>query len=428
MKFSLDNLVGLSSSIQKDLLINRGIKEEDIDVFLNKSRIDINLQESPYRLTNIERGAKFLDSALSQGKKKVMIIVDSDVDGYTSAAIIWLYIKRVYFNTELNFYIHENKEVGIPNGEAFEQMFNYDIIITPDAGSSQYIKHRKLKEQGIDVLVLDHHESIKESEDAIVINNQLSNNYNNKELSGAGVVYKFCQVLDEMHKATYAESLIDLVALGIAADNVDMRNRDNIVIVRRGVNLMNDDRNGNLFIKSLIKKKSYSLGDQVFPIDLMFYIAPLINAMVRIGTMEEKTLMFKAFILGGNKIEGSGLKTKGKMVFIEDEVARICTNVKRHQRQEETRGMEKISHLVEDIYQNDKVLVIDATNTINRSMTGLVANKIQDKYNKPTLILLQSDDGLYYGSGRCPADTKLADFRKYLNNTGLVEYAEGYIA
>lgn len=429
MNFSLKNIVGLSSSLQKDLLLNRGVEQEDVDIFLNKKKMGVEYEEDRYGLKNILHGAKTLDKLISKGKNKIMIIVDSDVDGYTSASIIWKYIHRVYGLPEVDYYIHENKEVGMPDGEDFEMMYDYDVIIIPDAGSSQYEKHKKLKDKGITVIVLDHHETEKESEHAIVINNQISPEYNNKYLSGAGVAYKFCQVLDDVNGSDYSEQLVDLAGLGIASDNMDMRIRDNIVIVRRGLKLMNSDNEGNMFIKSLIKKKSYSLGDVVYPIDIMFYIAPLINAVIRIGTAEEKELMFNAFIKDGSKVIGSGRNNKGQQVFIEEEMARIASNIKRKQKKLETDGMKKLSQLVEKNQMDNKVLVLKGTNIVERSMTGLVANKIQSKYGKPTLILLKnSEDGLLYGSGRCPNGTKLKDFKKYLNNTGLVEYAEGYIA
>lgn len=71
------------------------------------------------------------------------------------------------------------------------------MLIIPDAGSNQYDLHEKLQERGIDTLILDHHECERESNVAIVINNQLSSKYQNKSFSGVGIVYKFCQALDD---------------------------------------------------------------------------------------------------------------------------------------------------------------------------------------------------------------------------------------
>lgn len=427
MKFSLDKTVGLSSSIQKDLLLKRGVSKEDVDLFLNYKQMGKEYEENRYKLKNIRKAAKLLDKKLTGFDKKVLIIVDSDVDGYTSASMIWKYLHKVYSLKSLDFIVHKNKEVGIANDKEMNKALDSDLVIVPDAGSSQYKKHKRLKDNGIDVIVLDHHHTDKESEHAIVVNNQISPEYNNKALSGAGVVFKFCQVLDDITGSNYAKDLVDLAALGIASDNMDMRNRDNIVIIRRGIYLMNQQDKGNKFIKALIDKKSYSLGDKVYPIDIMFYIAPLINAVIRLGTKDEKEMMFEAFIRGGSKVVGSGRNNKGQMVFIEGEMARIAGNIKRRQRKKETKGMEKLSQIVEKNQKDNKIIILDATNIISNSMTGLVANKIQSKFGKPTLILIKNEsDGLYYGSGRCPSGTELDDFRKYLNNTGLVEYAEGH--
>ncbi|MCF8001674.1 MAG: hypothetical protein K9K76_07460 [Halanaerobiales bacterium] len=88
MKFSLDKTVGLSSSIQKDLLLKRGVSKEDVDLFLNYKQMGKEYEENRYKLKNIRKAAKLLDKKLTGFDKKVLIIVDSDVDGYTSASMI----------------------------------------------------------------------------------------------------------------------------------------------------------------------------------------------------------------------------------------------------------------------------------------------------------------------------------------------------
>ena len=88
------------------------------------------------------------------------------------------------------------------------------LVIAPDSSSNDYEVHQQLKEKGIDVLVIDHHEADKISENACVINNQLCD-YPTKSLSGVGMVYKFCSYLDSLLNKDYAEQFLDLVALGI---------------------------------------------------------------------------------------------------------------------------------------------------------------------------------------------------------------------
>ena len=91
---------------------------------------------------------------------------------------------------------------------------NFDLILIPDAGSNDYEAHAALKNKNIDTIILDHHLADKISDDAIVINNQLSD-YPNKELSGVGVVYQFCRYIDEKMQTNYADYYLDLVALGL---------------------------------------------------------------------------------------------------------------------------------------------------------------------------------------------------------------------
>ena len=92
----------------------------------------------------------------------------------------------------------------------------YKLVICPDSSSNDYEQHRLLKEAGIDVLVIDHHEADKVSENAVVINNQLCN-YPTKSLSGVGMVYKFCCYLDSIMGVNTADNFLDLVALNLSA-------------------------------------------------------------------------------------------------------------------------------------------------------------------------------------------------------------------
>ena len=90
------------------------------------------------------------------------------------------------------------------------------MIILPDSSSNDYKYHEQLKDIRIPALVLDHHlTDVEISDNAVVINNQLSKNYPNKELTGAGVTYQFCRYIDNLLKVDYADYFMDLAALGI---------------------------------------------------------------------------------------------------------------------------------------------------------------------------------------------------------------------
>ena len=146
---------------------------------------------------------------------KIFVQVDSDVDGYTSAAAFITYANMLatgHAQQNISYRIHHGTEHGLIVDTIPKDV---KLVVAPDSSSNDYEQHKILKEQGIDVLVLDHHEADKVSEYACVINNQLSKNYSNKNLSGVGVVYKFCQYIDKICNLEYADNLLDLVAVGL---------------------------------------------------------------------------------------------------------------------------------------------------------------------------------------------------------------------
>lgn len=150
--------------------------------------------------------------------------------------------------------------------------------------------HKKLKERGIDVLVIDHHEAEKVSENAVIINNQLCN-YPTKSLSGVGMVYKFCQYFDFIMNTDYADYILDLVALGMIADMMDMRDFETRHLITRGLENIR-----NPFFHGMVEKNAYSLGGDLTPMGVAFYVAPYVNATIRMGSPEEKKIMFESML------------------------------------------------------------------------------------------------------------------------------------
>ncbi len=137
-----------------------------------------------------------------------------DVDGFTSSTILYNYIKFLNPNKEIEYFLHKGKQHGLEDMWEKLQEKEYCAILVPDAASndSQYASNLKYP-----VLVLDHHilEDKCLSENLVLINNQTSNKYRNKNLSGAGVVWQFCRALDYLFNVNYTDDFIDLAALGI---------------------------------------------------------------------------------------------------------------------------------------------------------------------------------------------------------------------
>lgn len=207
-------------TILEQLLYNRGITTHDAMVeFIAPTEKVI---KSEYKLSNIEEAAKELCRNLAH-QNKIYIQVDSDCDGYTSAAVLLNYLHRIFPATVENNFIynvHDSKHHGI-NIEAIPD--DVKLVIAPDSSSNENDIHKSLQGRGIHTIVLDHHQAKEDEFDpAIIVNNQMCD-YENKALSGVGIVYKFCKVLDKIFHVSYADDYLDLVSLGNCADMMDLR-------------------------------------------------------------------------------------------------------------------------------------------------------------------------------------------------------------
>ena len=164
------------------------------------------------------------------------------------------------------------------------------LVIAPDSSSNDYDVHKKLKEKGVDVLVIDHHEADKESEYACVINNQICG-YPTKSLSGVGMVYKFCSYIDTLLNVDYADQFLDLVALGMVADMMDLRDYETKHLINKGLKSIR-----NPYFRGMVERQEYQLKNGITPFGIAFYIAPYVNATIRMGTQEEKVMLFESML------------------------------------------------------------------------------------------------------------------------------------
>jgi single-stranded-DNA-specific exonuclease len=393
------------------ILRNRGI--EDIQSFLHVSEKEI-IHWS--KLKNIVKAADCLLGHIKKGSK-IYIQVDADPDGYTASATLINYLTKIFPDININWRLHEGKEHGVIVSEVPDDV---NLVIIPDAGSNQFEEHKQLKERNIDVIVLDHHECSEESEYAIVVNSQLSPDYPNKQFSGVGITYKFCKALDDTLGVKHADEYLDLVAIGNVADSQDMRSLETRYFVLKGLkNLKNN------FIKALFDKQSYSTKDIVNITTTGFYINPLINACIRVGNMEEKMQMFRAFLGSNEKIH---YKKKSVDESIEVNTARVLGNLKAKQDRIRNKAIEEIDLKIESKnLLNNKLLIVDITDILHKNLTGVVANKCADKYKRPAMLLRFSEDEEFLtGSIRGYEKGYVKDFKTLLQQTGKFVFVEGH--
>ena len=416
----------------EELLNARGMK--DLDAFFKPTK---ELLESPHLIENMKEGSELLIKVLNLDNPEICLIVDCDVDGYTSSAIIYQYIKRISEKANITYLIHEKKSHGLEDKieEIENSNIHYDLVIQPDSGSNDKEYHDRLQELGTPVLVIDHHDvDIEISNNAIIINNQMSPLYKNKELAGAGVTWQFCRYLDELLGENYSRDYIDLAALGCISDMMSCLNLENRFLFKEGLSNIK-----NPFFKDLCIKQEYSItgdttGDikkismKLTPISVSFYIAPLINGMIRIGTQEEKALTFEAFIDGDRYIKSAKRGANGELEHCGIEAARMCTNAKAKQNRILDKAVEELEVKINklDLLSNQILFVRLEEENFPSELTGLIAMKLAAKYKKPTMIGRLNGEGYDKGSIRGVNGSELKDFKSFLLQSKLFDYVQGH--
>lgn len=414
-----------------ELLKERGLNEKEIDYFLNVP--DASYLQSPIGLDNITLGLIDFDKMIKlSAEERIIVVADSDVDGFTSAAIFIQYLRKFNKEVQIEWILHKGKGHGLSDtiDEILEKQNdnpNIQYVILPDASSNDYEYHEQLGQEGIRTLVLDHHivePDTKFSNYAVIINNQLSSNYHNKDLSGAGVTWQFCRWCDQKYNTNYAVEFIDLAALGVVSDMMNMLSLENRYIIHTGFQNIN-----NYFFKALIEKQSFSMGGKVNPISVAFYITPLINAMIRAGEQEEKERCFLAFIDGHQMVPSHKRGAAGTYEEVAIESARECTNA----RAKQNRTLDKVEERLDikifkyDLLEN-KVLFIrlEDDDQFPSELNGLVAMRLSQKYKKPTIVARLNDEGEIKGSSRGLNESELSSFKNFMDESGYMTFTAGH--
>jgi len=421
----------IRSNYTNELLMERGLTKEELEYFL-KVPNDSKLQ-APNCLNNIDAGAALFDDMVrSLGEKeRIIVVVDSDVDGFTSAAIFGQYLRKHNEKVQIDYILHKGKGHGLSDTiediyKLYDENPNIKYVILPDSSSNDYEYHERLYNDNIKCLILDHHivePDTQFSEGAVIINNQLSDEYINKDLCGAGVTWQFCRFMDNFYDTHYADEFIDLAALGIVSDMMSMLSLENRYIVHTGLNRIN-----NYFFKALCEKQSFSMGGKVTPITIAFYITPLINAMIRAGAEDEKQRCFQAFVDGHAMVESHKRGAKGTFEEVAIESARECTNARAKQNRILDKAVEELEIKIHkyDLLEN-KILFVRLDNEdFPPELNGLTAMKLAAKYQKPTIVARLNDEGEIKGSSRGLNDSELTSFKNFMDESGYFTFTAGH--
>jgi single-stranded-DNA-specific exonuclease len=425
--------IGIGNPVTK-ILENRGIK--NVPMFLNPTK---SCLEDNHLLDNIDLAVDIFLKHMNNNSK-VVVLQDCDCDGVTSAALMIQYINDNFPSISVDYIIHDNKEHGLDNKSMLEiKPKKPDLLIIPDAGSNDLRQLKTLKSAGIDVIVLDHHDESEKvtrlksiyrlenlNDFAVIVNNQMSSKVNDKSMTGVGIVYKFCSVVDERLKRNTVNKYLDLVALGMIADSCDLTQLQTRYLVLEGIKQIQNETNHNKFISELVKSQAYSLHSKATILGISFYIAPLVNALIRLGTKDGKEIMLKAFL---NSSEKAIVKIRGKgeiEVSIQEQARRLCESYKRKQQKMTGDYTEVLKEQINEFGLNEyPVICCKADKSFEKTFTGLIANKLTSMYNKPCLLLRDCND-ILMGSARGFDKSHIKDIKDFCLQTKLFDLAEGH--
>jgi single-stranded-DNA-specific exonuclease len=437
MNYKLYKETNPQYSALQQILYNRGIPIKKQEEWLNANENDIYSWRELDDSLKMQRAVQIVQDTILKNND-ILVVVDADCDGYTSAAIILNYIYKHYpdyYKNHMSYIHHAGKEHGLNDvlNTILEQ--KPALVIAPDGGTNDLNAHNILDENDIKVLILDHHdvEADKniESSPALIINVQLSN-YKNKALTGAGVAYKFCCAYSEINHFDEPTWLMDLCALGNCGDMSDYTQLETRAIINVGFNNIN-----NKFIDAMVQKNGYILEKRngINYNSCAFAIIPFINSITRSGTQEEKTIIFEAMLDANRnqKVPSSKRGAKHTLVPLHDEAVLVAERVKRRQTKLQDEAMAFLEHKIEDenLLDDAMLLLLCNPGEVEKNLAGLVANKLQAKYQRPTAVLTRNkskDDTEYFyrGSMRNYSMSENQNLKDTLLATGHIEFCSGH--
>ena len=416
-----------SDNTVMQILLNRGLSVEEAFRYMNLSEESVN---NPLLLGEDKLAAakQIIDNTMIS-QQKMLVIVDSDCDGFTSSALFINYLYEMnptYVEECVEYRFHEGKQHGLTDMVDYILKKDFKLVVVPDGGSNDYEPQKTLKENGIEVIVLDHHETGYLNNDAVVINNQMCD-YPNKSFSGVGIVWQFCRYMDTENGTNYADKFIDLVALGNIGDMMDLRNPETRYVISKG---LRPDNIQNPFIYGMWQKNMFKLTDEPTAWGYTFYIVPMVNACNRSGSLEDKQVMFQAMLTNRADVKVPSTKRghkAGEMETICTQSLRVATNVKRHQDKAVDESMAKLIKKIEDenLLQHKVLLLLLPAGYMSPNTAGLVANKLMAKYQRPCCVLMKNGDS-FSGSARGCDIIGVTKFKDICEATNACEYTIGH--
>lgn len=385
------------------ILYNRGIREDgQIKDFLAR---DLSGMHDPFLMKDMDKAVERILLA-KKNNEKITIYGDYDVDGITSIAILYKYLKNM--GLEVGFYVPDRMVEGYGvNKDALDKIKadGTAVIITVDTGITAIEEADYAKSIGIDFIITDHHECKESIPDvyAAIDPKRKDCEYPFKSLAGVGVVFKLIQALDSSEPIeNLMDEYADLMCLGTVADISPLID-ENRVIVTEGLKRFKTTK--NIGLKALIDVSTN--GKAITTSTIGYTIAPRINASGRLGCASTSVELF----LTEDEEEAAKLADS------------LCHENTLRQQTEQKMFKEALEYIEQHPgIKDDDILVIPHENW-HHGIVGIVSSKITEKYYKPSILFAVDGDSAK-GSGRSIAGFNL--FGALENCSGLLEKFGGH--
>lgn len=373
------------------ILLNRNVPEADITSFLAKTKQGIL---NPMTMLDMEKAAERVRAAIESGES-IAIYGDYDVDGITSTALLYDFLKKNGAN--VIYYIPDRMDEGYGiNIMAVNKLIKSRIklLITVDCGITATGETEFAKLQGMDVIITDHHtckEKIPAAPEAVVNPKRPDDEYEFDALAGVGVAFKLAMAVSmKLGKGAGAcfEEYVDLAAIGTVADVVPLVSENRIIVEKGLAKLQSPKRCG---IKALLEVAG-AADKRVTSETIAFAVSPRLNAAGRLGTA----------------------KTAVELLLTEDreravEIAReLDSSNKERQEIEQAINDEAMQMIAEDKDFAKKKVIVLAKEGWHNGVIGIVASRITERFYRPC-ILISLTNGVGKGSGRSIESFNLFD-------------------
>lgn len=384
--------IDMSMPLIDRLLISRDLNYE----LLEGSYEDLN---DPYLINDMEIAVSRILRA-RKNKEHVLIYGDYDCDGITSTVTLLKAFREIGINCD--YYIPRRLIDGY--GMNINSIYDildedYSLVITVDCGITALNEVKILQENGVDVIVTDHHECKEQLPPAIAVldNKRKDNEYPFPELCGAGMAFKLVSaVFEELEMKGCERKYIIYTAIGTVADVMPLI-KENRIIVKEGLKLLRET--DNVSITNLLRVAGkLETRETLSAQDIAFYIGPLINASSRVGNVETAIKL----LLTNNEEEA---------INCADELNGFNTKRKKIEKEITDAAFNQIIKNYNFMSMNPIVVYGDDW---HKGVIGIVASRIVDKFNRPTIILSKGkDENTYHGSCRSYKDIDMMQMLKY---------------